>query len=319
LDTASPAEAIATDFIRYAKSYLINGDVRSRLFPELASSGSGFRIQPGKLAPQVREILAQIHPQQHLPEVGDDFDLDSVTGGVYMAFLATRMSSDLSSQVVTHDPVFQRLIYKPLPLQQKESVNPAETTFALASLVIKSAVPTDPNSIPIESILRFREKHQGARQEFLDAVSSIGAEIDPCANEQSLGKFLNDKKSMVDQKVKGLRSSMLDVGIATTQNFIFCSVPSWITGKWALNLETGPALIAGASLSAIISLCRGYRDIKKVKRDNPWAYVLSLQKLKQRFWRNFTAAQLDYPDFFRIIWAQLYNAETFSIAIEFEP
>jgi hypothetical protein len=286
-DTAPSAEAIADEFIKYAKEFLGDEKRRKKLFPELATSGSGFRIQPGKLADRVREVLKDLHPQQELPKVGDDFDLDAMTGGVYMAFLARRMSSDLGMSVATHEPVFQRLIYKPVSEKEIKEPGVAESTIALASLVIRSAVPTEPESIPIDSVLKFREKHEAARREFFDAIGKIGGEINVSVNDRILTKFLQDKQKIVDQKVEHLEKAMRDVGITTAQNFLLFSVPSWVTAKWALNLETGTIPIAGASLSALITLYRGYREVKKVKRENPWAYVLSLRKLKRRSWRQY--------------------------------
>lgn len=279
VDPRSGAEAIASDFINYLNHYLRDNAQRDRLFPELAASGASFRIQPGKMAAAVREALLDIHPESWLPENGDDFDLDPVTGGIYMAFLAKRMATELSVPVVTHEPVFQRLIYKPLELSESTKDDVAEPTFALASLVIEAALPVYPDSIPVDSIVRFRTKHRDARNEFFDSINAMGAEIDLSEGPKALNDFLTKKQAQIDKKVRDLRTAMADVGIGTIQNFIYCSVPSWLVGKWGLGMDTGHLVLGTAAVSAAFSLYRGYRELEKLRRENPWAYVLSLEKL----------------------------------------
>lgn len=279
-DPTESAETIAQAFIDYAKRYLSDKQQRAKLFPELALSGKGFRIQPGKMAPEVRKLLEQLQPQLHLPQHSDDFDLDPVTGGVYMAFLAKRMSEECSIPIATHDPLFQKLIYKSLTSEASPKADAQENTFALASLVIQNVVPMDAASIPVDSIIKFREKHCEARLAFSEAITTLAKGVDLSDNEQTLKKYLEDKRRQVNTRVRGLKKSMLDSGIQTAQSTLLLSVPSWAVGSWALNLQKGHAVIGVASLSAVVGLYRGYRDVQRVGRENPWAYVLSLKNLR---------------------------------------
>jgi hypothetical protein len=279
LDPTGTAEAVAEDFIDYAYAYLFDQNQRKTLFPELAASGTGFLIQPGKMAQRVRQALIDLG-MTTLPEHGGDLDLDAVTGGVYMAFLARKMSAERGLPVVTHDPVFQKLIYKPIGANATGSSGGPDPTFALASLIVDAVVPENPGSIPIDSILKFREKHSDQRKAFYDEVVKLTSAIDLTENEAALNKNLKNKQSMILKKVDNLEKAFKDVKIATARNLFFASIPSWVTGKWALSMDHGPIVVGTAAVGAVLSLVSGFRDIERQKRESPWSYVLSLRNLR---------------------------------------
>jgi hypothetical protein len=281
VDVAESAEAVADDFIGYLEKYLTDKQQQRTLFPELEKSKTYIRIQPGKMVDRVKEALRKLYPDQELPKYGDDIDLGPVVGGVYIAFLAKRVSEEKSIPIVTHDPLFQRLIYGPMPqLASSGSDKKTGDSFALASLVIRSVIPADPRSVPVDSIIKFREKHEASRLQFADALKKIGDEIAPTDDLDSLRKFLKGRQTIVESNVIDLEKTMNDVGIATVQNAVLCSVPSWVVGKWALDLQTPEAVGIAAAVSVGVSLFKGYRDIEKVKRNSPWSYVLSLKQLQ---------------------------------------
>jgi hypothetical protein len=234
-----------------AYAYLFDRDQRKKLFPELAASGPGFRIQPGKMAQSVRQALIDLN-MMRLPEHGDDFDLDAVTGGVYMAFLARKMSAEHGLPVVTHDPVFQKLIYKPIAPASTGATGEPDPTFALASLVIDAVVPENPGGVPIDSILKFREKHSDQRKAFYDEVVKLTSTIDLSENETAINKNLKSKQGMILKKVDSLEKAFNDVKIATVRNLFLASAPSWVTGKWALDMNHGPIVLGTAAVGAVL-------------------------------------------------------------------
>ncbi len=287
LDPGREAAEITYDFLEFAREELSDPRTRTAVVHTVKRRlprRSGFRIHAGKLGEGLGREL------QHLglakapskwrrwrPEPwGSWYDFEPVTGALYMMALAQTMAKRRGLPIVTDEPAFQGLIRG----IQFDTRDPrTDKAHALASLVIKTAVPDNIESVPIDRIVQFRRRHDSERHRFYAALQGVAQDIPSIDEPEAFEDCLNHHKKSIDDAVKDLRLSLTDVGIGSTIGLFGLSLPSWASdlAAGAGDLGIGITTVGMVSLAAGVLTKEG-RNYYRSRKDSPWSYVLSLER-----------------------------------------
>jgi len=275
------SKEIAGDFLRFAIEQLSDTNKRKDLFikiGKLLPPKSAFRIHVGKISRLLRMELPKIGLAKKSSAKGPWYDFEPVTGALYMTCLANKMAENRELPIVTDDPVYQPLIrsfqHDRYTWRQRK-----DTGHSLASLVIRTAIPKNIESVSIQKIVEFRQKHDDERHRFYEAICSLAEDIPEINEPDAFRDCLDYHKRTIDEAIKDLKLSLADVGIGCVTGLLGLSLPSW-----ASNLaKMEPGLAVQIASGALVCLAAGVlisegRNIYKSKRRSPWSYVLSLKR-----------------------------------------
>lgn len=301
IDPRQEADRLAPEFITFAREYLASdsprgvwASVRGRIWkrktlsPSLVTSlgsfsgSEPFRIHPSKMAQELGAELTKLGLAKKADDYYGDFDLEPVTGALYMIFLAKTMAGERSLSVVTDNPAYQPLIHQPLSLGIQPGISEAKMDkgFVLASFAIQSVAPKDLNSVTIDQIISFREKHDAERRSFRGKVIDLAKDLDKVDHPEAIRDYLNDKQKIINDGVKSLEDGLRSVNIDCVRNLFALSVPAWVGASWAVPLiAANPVIIPGAVvLATSFALAKWGVDRKKAKSASQYSYVLSLKR-----------------------------------------
>jgi len=272
---------IADDFLQFARDELFDVDKRKNLLSDIGKllpPESGFRIHGSKIAERLRTELPNIGLAKKSDSRQPWYDFEPATGALYMTCLANKMAEERGLPIVTDDPVYQPLIrgfqhysYRWRPRK--------DTSHALASLVIQTAVPKNIKSVSIQKIVRFRKKHDDERHRFYDAIGKLAKDIPNINEPDAFRDCLNHHKKSIDEATKDLKLSLVDVGIGCVTGLVGLSLPSWASGLAQMEPNLGIQMASGAlfCMAVGVVITEGL-NVYKSKRRSPWSYVLSLER-----------------------------------------
>ena len=201
------------------------------------------------------------------------YTLDPLTAVLYMTFLANRMAERRGLPVVTDDPILQLLLRD----FQSDSNEDPDTAFALASLVIETAIPVNLDQISVEQIADFRESFEFERLRFYEALREFSQDLPLVEDGRALRNLLEHKQRLINDAVAALQLSFINARIACVTGLLGLSLPTWsvaarnITGLSAIPAMTMATIAVGIAAQKVI-------ELNKARRDSPWSYVISLRK-----------------------------------------
>jgi hypothetical protein len=112
-DSPEPYVAsIASEFFDFAVEKLADEKKRAALVPRLAKRGDFYSVHRAKIDPTLSEMLVKLNlaREGRKRPSWSDLELEPVTGGLYMLFLARKMANHRN--LVTDSPVYQSLLFQ---------------------------------------------------------------------------------------------------------------------------------------------------------------------------------------------------------------
>ena len=281
----SEAEDIAEDFIEFAREELSSKKNRKRILAKIGKklpSKSNFRIHMYKMGSLLREELPKLGLAKRLSlqRLKDSkwFEFEPVTGALYMTYLANKMAEVRGLPIVTDDSTYQPLIRG---IQIDRYPDSTDKGHALASLVIETAVPEKIENISVKKIVEFRKKHNAERHQFYEGVRAIAKDVPRIEDSDSLQDCLNHHKKTIEIAVNNLKFSFKALGISCVTGLLGLSVPSWASKIAEKQSDIGIQVVAGGLICMATGvLLKEGVNYYKSRRQSPWSYVLSLEKLK---------------------------------------
>jgi hypothetical protein len=270
--------SVANEFLDFAMDNLTDPKRRASLVPQLARLGSFYTIHPGKIDGDLAEILIELklaHKKQ-----GDrwsDLDIEPVTGGLYMLFLANQMAG--RRNLVSDSSVYQSLMYQ--KVATPALINPAKRggEFRLATAVLRTAIPTALGEVPLDKLLRVRGDLSGQRRRFQDKIAGLARELEQVESEDALQECIETHQRKLEDEYQELVDKLRSVNLSFATGLFSVSVPAWATAAWGLRIATVTPLLAGIGAVAISSVVmKSVFDRRAALRTHPLAYLLNLRK-----------------------------------------
>jgi hypothetical protein len=265
---------VGNEFFDFAMKNLTDPARRAALVPKLARRNRSYTIHPEKIDPELLSILRELklaHEKQHDPY--SDWEIEPVTGGLYMLFLATRMAGQ--RQLVSDSSIYQSLLYSPI-LKSSEP-HGDDRQFRLATAVLKRVVPADLEQLSMDNLLRLRDESAADRQRFQDKIASFAGDLQKSTPQQLQETIERHARTLGDEYESHLdKLRSLNVGVA--QGLFSVSIPSYLTSPWGFASTSHP-LIFAAGVIAMSATVMKYMFERQSAGRSPFTYLLSLNRM----------------------------------------
>ncbi len=270
--------SIAEEFFEFAQEHLIDEKKRSALVPKLALRGQYYTIHPAKIDPTLSEILVELklaHKRKNDP--WSDLDVEPVTGGLYMLFLARRMAN--YRNLISDSSVYQSLLHQKAPAPGGGADYIGDGEYRLATAVLKTVIPTNLELIPIDRLLRVRDDLGAQRRRFQDKISALASDLDHIDSEERLGSALEKHQRKLEDEYQELTDKLRSSNLSFATSLFAVSVPTWATAAWGMNIKVMTPVLAGIGAVALSGvLLKNVFDRQSLLRTNSMSYLLNLRK-----------------------------------------
>lgn len=202
----------------------------------------------------------------------------------YMTYLALEMSTKNNLDLVTyHDNAWTCQEY--LNYDGQFAGITDEDAQSLVALYLYDYIPKNIYSVSFDKIMKFRDKYEDQRKNLLKVLSEFQKELEGI----DLG---NIKSDTIEDQVKELHNQVKDFKDACSYFKIdkffgvrVVTVPAVIQG--AVTYMNDPKINAflvpfGFVLGGLWGLYSINRDVKELKKKNPYSYLVSLEELKTK-------------------------------------
>jgi hypothetical protein len=285
---------VGNEFFDFAMKNLTDPARRAALVPKLARRNRSYTIHPDKIDPELLGILRELklaHKKQHDPY--SDWEIEPVTGGLYMLFLATRMAGQ--RQLVSDSSIYQSLLYSPIPTAN-QSPGEDDRQFRLATAVLKRVVPADLEQLSMDDLLRLRDETAADRERFQNKIASFAGDLQKSSPQQLQETIERHARTLGDEYESHLdKLRSLNVGVA--QGLFSVSIPSYLTSPWGFASTSHP-LIFAAGVIAMSATVMKYVFERRAAGRSPFTYLLSLNQMldTESMAQNIIQLNLDFYD-----------------------
>lgn len=271
----SSVTEIANEFFDFAMDNLVDSEKRSRLVPELAARSRYYTIHPAKIDPELLRVLEELklaHQKQGDPY--SDWNIEPVTGGLYMLFLADRMAGN--RQLVSDKPVYQSLLYTRLPGDESSPTHD-DRPFRLASAVLQTVVPVDLDCVNLDKLFRIREDFADQRRRFQDKLEQIGKDLQQASDADTLAHAVERHRAAILDQYETQLDEVRKHNLIAGHGLFSVSVPSYVTSAWGLGL-TAPQVLVGLGVVGLSAVALKFMFDRKISRRNPFTYLMSVSR-----------------------------------------
>ncbi|MEW5923689.1 MAG: DUF6236 family protein [Candidatus Zixiibacteriota bacterium] len=257
-------------------------------------------IHPEKLASEVAYMIRETG----LGRLNKDgwFEMDSEFAEYYMTLLASRLSENYGLGLVTplsqshglnlrvkmdgdiNKMLFMRRVSqygRQTRLQKRKSTAPHVLTQGMLVDVVIDRIGIAP-STSIKKIIQFRKDHASEVGNFRNMIEKLTNDIPKDINIIALRQYINDKyNNDVEPAIKELKESLEGSKIKwLTKSWLKLSFLSFGSSSAlvGLGLNFPNALLVGSGISLVGMGILYNEDKKKMIRENPYSYVLAMEK-----------------------------------------
>ena len=229
---------------------------------------------------------------------GNWMEVDSEFASFYMTLLATRLSERFGLGLLTDSQASHRLSSKVKEDSELSSVYrnaydyefrarkrrrdaPRQLAEGMMVDLIIEQIGINPET-PIDKILDFRNGHKNEVGKFRKKIEELTSDVPENLSTDALRQYAHDKYSnevapaicdlkdaLTDSRIGWMTKSLMKV------SFISAGTSSALVGA---GLSVPNALLVGAGISLIGMGILYNQDKKKVLRENPYSYVVSVEK-----------------------------------------
>jgi hypothetical protein len=271
------AGEVANEFESFLAETLDTPEKKVRLANDLRLSRGIRRLSVGKM---IYSLALELKKKGLLTEDGADwYAIEALTGALYMLFLAKRLAGPLP--LVSDDPAFQQLVYGTPAVDSSKDGHGGGRTYRLASLVLKTVIPDNIATIPVDTILKVREVTQEERVVFHDAISSLGSDLETIRDPRDAEDAIQHRQIAVSRSLKSFRAKLRGQQIACVTGLMGLSIPSVATAKWGFDVTSPVVLGSLGVVAAATFIAKTITDRKSAKLESHWSYLHTLRgKLK---------------------------------------
>jgi len=267
---------IADEFFDFAIENLRDPIRRSEMMPALSRHKEFYTIHRAKIDPVLVKVLEELHlARRNATDPNNDWDIERVTGGLYMLFLASRMAGQ--RQLVSDSSIYQSLMYAPLKTSQKLARHD-DREFRLATAVLHTLVPENLEYIKLDVLLRLRSELSDQRRRFQDRIASLAKDLQSLEGKVEIEGFIERQKQTFEDEYAIFKDKLRGANLSLANGLFSLSVPAYITAQWGLGVTSHPVVFAAGAVAASISAVRYVLDRKVARATSPYTYLLNVSK-----------------------------------------
>lgn len=256
------------------------------------------RLNPNKVSQNNNEIMEELHYdklpmilRRYLKNSGPWINFPRRFVAFYMTLLATKLAKERGLGVVTDSSIADKLVfavengmpYKPPYSRYSQTSLPTNIASGmLLELVVETI--TLPQNLSAIKIIDFKIMHSEELGIFRDEISRLTNDLSGCTSIDAMRQHVYDiYTAKIAPAMKSLNESIKlrswDSAIKGFLQTACFSVPSSVAITSILGVPGSIALLAGTGVSLISSTLQIYRSRRETLNNNPYSYLLSLQRI----------------------------------------
>ena len=260
--------------LRFGLSQMHNGKMDPHLrhiFRDLEMS----RMHPEKMPYALRELFME---RNHFRDENEDWLMvDSQFAGAYMSALATELSQKLEISPLTSSETAQGMSFR---FMFNDTVDNSQTSAEGAMFnIVMRGLRVDA-SVPVEKLIKFREKRKDQYLEFAHELSELSKQLTQ-SNGGDGQEIFNQAKEAYERKIEpNLRSIKSELKLQSISSVwegavkaLTITFPSGTALNFFTSLPDIALLGAGAALSVADIGVRGYLANNKIRGGNKYSYL----------------------------------------------
>jgi hypothetical protein len=250
-------------------------DRRTLLTSSVKENGTYIHID--KLDYKLKELLLEMGVAIPGKDQWEDWiKIDNEIGLLYMTYFAKSISKNKSLPIVTDiEQSFSASLYFESSINSDYN---SQFEYKLGNLLIETIVPKRINDIPLDILLKIRNKYDAERTAFFDDISNLTNSIPEIDNESALKDALNHHSKLILNKTKDLEKLYKVYKIETIYKFLNISLPTTIASfAEIVPNEVKPLVGVGGLLFGIFSAANSVKKEQLTLKENPKSYLLNLR------------------------------------------
>lgn len=267
---------VANEFFDFAMENLTDPVQRAKLVPALSHRTKFYTIHGAKIDPVLIKVLVDMQlARKNMTDPNNDWDIEPVTGGMYMLFLAGRMAGN--RQLVSDSSVYQSLMYKPLE-SSEERAEQNDREFRLATAVLHTVVPENLEQVSLDVLLRLRSDLSDQRRNFQDRIASLAKDLRSATGLDHIDGLIERQKQAFNDEYEVFKDKLLSANLSLAQALFSLSVPAYITSQWGFGATGRPILFAAGAIAASVTAVRYVLERRTATALSPYTYLLNVGK-----------------------------------------
>lgn len=265
------ASAVAEEFYVFAADTLTNAERRTQVATELRTSPAWGRIHIEKMDWALARALKDAGLLRSPDSDVDWYEVEPVTGIMYMLFLAKKLAGALP--LISDDPASVRLSFGTQSVRTPDGAPSGEKTYRIASAVLKTHVPMNPENIPMSEIIEIRKRYKDERIAFYNAIGALAKDFDKIRDDRDAADAIAHHEAVVGRSLEALRTKIANHQLALKTGLMGISVPSIAKTS---GVEDPVALAGLGVISAGAVVWKHIRDVRSARLENNWSYLMTL-------------------------------------------
>lgn len=250
-----------------------------------------FRLHKDKVDTKLRDLIIS----KGSPSAMDDWlYVPSDFGGIYMTYLATKISEKNNLQLITDcSPACTGATYFKYDGNIGPDIfNDEEFEQKLACLIIRDFIPENILSIRPEEIIRFRERRKYERRAFVNSVKRAANQLSNCMDPKIIKDLIEEHKKDIKKSVDIYKKSADILNVTGWVGLESLSFPIFGEVLNAVIPASDPLQMLIISTTGIaLGVIAGITSLGEKKRrlsvESDYSYLLHLD----REWKKFSGNQ----------------------------
>lgn len=247
--------------------------IGSRLIPYAKPEGTYLHIE--KLDSELKDKLINLGLAIPGANPWEDWiRLDNELGYLYMIYLSNTISKKERLPVVTDEENYYStsIYFEPEIFSDYEG----EFEYKVGNLLIECYLPKNINEVPLDKIIKIREKYEDERLNFRLFISDLAKRIQPINNKRDMESALNSYSRLLTRETDNMIKIFNSFKIESVRKFLYISVPSLISSGY-IPEDYKPIAIVGGISFGIISAVASVRKERLQLQDNPRSYLINIK------------------------------------------
>ncbi len=267
---------VANEFFDFVMENLTDPVQRAKMVPALSRRPKFYTIDGAKIDPVLIKVLEDLQlARKNITAPDNDWEIEPVTGGLYMLFLASRMAGH--RQLVSDSSVYQSLMYAPLKTSQ-EVAQQDDREFRLATAVLRTLAPEDLENVKLDVLIRLRSELSDQRRRFQDRIASLAKDLQSLTGQAEVEGLIERQKRTFEDEYELFKDKLHSVNLNLAQGLFSLSIPAYITAQWGFGATGHPIVFAAGAIAASVTAVRYVLDRKIAKAASPCTYLLNVGK-----------------------------------------
>jgi hypothetical protein len=211
-------------------------------------------------------------------QFGDWVSMHDEVGAFYMFCLASEMSSQMSSPLLTDSPAETQLGESLL----FESNGGDELTEVLYRVGIKLPSPDKLHNVPMSQVASFAAQRAPERKRFREAIEGIIEKVRSTHDANAIDDYLETQKIEIEEAINDMNRTVDELRVGIVTSVAKVTIPTGITALTGYILPISPMVAGiltaiGLSLGVVSCYAETRGKLRQARTSAPYHYLTSIE------------------------------------------